>query len=62
MDLGRIRGYLGVLATSTFATPDGFELIYGNFRYNEIIFIFNFEKKSVFLDLKLTVSASAFSF
>ena len=68
MDLGQIRGYLvvlGVWATSTFATPDGFKIIYGNFRYNKMIFIFcfNFEKcQSVFLDLKLAVSASAFSF
>ena len=62
VDLGQIRGYLGVLATSTFATPDGFELIYGNFWYNEIILILNFEKcKFSFLDLKLAVSAPAFS-
>ena len=31
VDLGRIRGYLGVLATSTFAISDGFKLIYENF-------------------------------
>ena len=47
MDLGRIEGYLGVWATSTFGISDDSKLTFWDFWHNEIILIFNFERWEV---------------
>ena len=61
VDLGRIGGYLGVLATSTFAISDDFKLTHGNFWYNKVILIFDFEQCQVSF-FEFEVGCLSFSF